>query len=124
MKSNADKCRTLVSFNEKVKIKIGSHKIGISKREKCLGVHLDGELSFDYHMSEISKIASRKVPALARVTSSMSLSEKPTLKNKFSKSQFDYCPPVFLFHSFITFLVKDGSASIHEWNVKILEQKF
>ena len=68
MKSNADKCHLLVSSNEKVTIKIGSHEIANTKREKLLGVHLDSGLSFDYHISEICKNTSRKVCALARVT--------------------------------------------------------
>ena len=72
MKSNADKCHLLVSSNEKVTIKIGSHEIANSKREKLLGVHFDSGLPFDYHISEICKKASRKVCALARVTSCMS----------------------------------------------------
>ena len=58
MKSNADKCHLLVSSNEKVAIKIGYHKIANTKREKFLDAHLDGELSFDYHISEINLFAS------------------------------------------------------------------
>ena len=65
MKSDADKCHLLVSSNEKVIIKIGSHEIANTKREKLLGVHLDSGLSFDYHISGICKKASRKVFALA-----------------------------------------------------------
>ena len=40
MKSNADKCHLLVSFNEKVTIKISSHEIANTKYEKLLVVHL------------------------------------------------------------------------------------
>ena len=61
LKSNADKCHLLVSSNEKVTIKIGSHEIANTKLEKLLGVHLDRGLSFDFHISEICKKASRKV---------------------------------------------------------------
>ena len=75
MKSEAGKCHLLVSSNEKITIKIGSHEIANTKHEKLLGVHLDSGLSFDYHISEICKKASRKVCALARVTSGMSLSK-------------------------------------------------
>ena len=75
MKRNADKCHLLVSSNEKVTIEIGSHEIANAKFEKLLGVHLDSGLSFDYHISEICKKASRKVCVLARVTSGMSLSK-------------------------------------------------
>ena len=41
MKSNADNCQLLVSSNEKVIIKIGSHKIANIKHQKPLGVHRD-----------------------------------------------------------------------------------
>ena len=92
MKSNADKCHLLVSSNEKVTIKIGSHETANTKREKLLGVHLDRGLSFDYHISEICKNASRNVCALARVTSCMSLSKKRSLMNAFFNSQFNSCP--------------------------------
>ena len=40
MKRNADNCHLLVSSNEKVTIKIGSHEIANTKREKPLH-HLD-----------------------------------------------------------------------------------
>ena len=86
MKSNADKCYIFVSSNEKVTIKIGSHEIANTKREKLLGVHLDSGLSFDYHISGICKKASRKICALARATLGMSLSKKLTLMNVFFNS--------------------------------------
>ena len=56
LKINAEKCHLLVSSNEKVTIKIGSHEIGHTKREKLLGVHLDSGLSFDYHVIKICKM--------------------------------------------------------------------
>ena len=74
MKSNADKFHLLVGSNEKVTVKRGSHEMANTKREKLLDVHLDRELPFDYHLSEIFKKASLKVCALARVTLGMSLS--------------------------------------------------
>ena len=83
MKSNADKCHLLVSPNEKAAIKIGNLEIDNNKREKLLGAHLDSGLSFDYHISQIYKKASRKVCAPARVTSAMSLFKKRTLMNAF-----------------------------------------
>ena len=100
MKSNADKCHLLFSSIEKVTIKVGSsHETANIKREKLLGVHLDGGLSFDYHISEICKKASRKVCALARVTSGMSLVKKRTLMIAFFNSQFNYCPLIWRCHS-------------------------
>ena len=86
IKGNAHKCHLLVSSNEKVTIKIGTHEIANTKHEKLIGVHFDSGLSFDYHISEICKKASRKVCALARVTSGMGLSKKRTLMNAFFNS--------------------------------------
>ena len=74
LKGNADKWH----------LKIGTHEIANTKCDKLLGVHFDIGLSFDYRISEICKKASRKVFALARVTSVMSLSEKVTLRMRFS----------------------------------------
>ena len=99
MKSSADKCHLLVSSKEKVAIKIGSHEIANSKREKLLGVHLDSGLPFDYHTSEICQKASCKVCALARVTSGISLSKKRTFLNAFFNSQFNYCPLIWMCHN-------------------------
>ena len=145
MKSNADKCHLLARSNEKVTIKIGSHEIANTKREKLLGVHPDNGLSFDYHISEICKKASRKVYALARVTSCMSLSKKRSLMNAFFNSQFNYCPLIWMCHSrennnkinrlherclriiykdkrssSNALLGKNGCVSIHERNIKIM----
>ena len=133
MKNNADKCHLLVSSNKKGTIKIGSHEIANTKREKLLGVHLDSGLSFDYHILEICKKASRKVCALAIVM------------NVFFNSQFNHCPLIWMCHSrgnnnkinrlherclriiynderssFNALLEKDGFVSIHERNIKIL----
>ena len=79
MKSHADKCHLLVSYNEKVTIKIGSHEIANTKCKMLLCINLDSGFSFDYHISEIYQKTSRKVYALARVTSDMSLSKKTYL---------------------------------------------
>ena len=50
MKSNAGKCHLLVSSNEKVRIKIGSHETANTKR-----VNRDSGLSFHYHIADICK---------------------------------------------------------------------
>ena len=42
----------LVSSNEKVTIKVGSHEIANTKLEKLLGVPFVSDLSSAYHMSE------------------------------------------------------------------------
>ena len=64
MKSNPDKCHLLVSTNDNVAIWIRKFQIENTKREKLLGKQFDNKLSFDYHLSEICKKASRKLYAL------------------------------------------------------------
>ena len=99
MRINADKCHLLVSTNNTVKIKIGNFDITNSKSEKLLGVKFDHKLSFDDHISELCKKASRKIHALSRVASYMNISKRRILMNAFFKSQFSYCPLVWMCHS-------------------------
>ena len=65
MKINTEKCHLLVSINNTVKIKMGNFDITNSKSEKLLGVKFDQKLSFDDHISELYKKASRKIHALS-----------------------------------------------------------
>ena len=61
------KCHLLVSTNNTIKIKTGNFDINNSKHEKLLAVKFDYKLSFDDHISELCKKASRKIHALSRV---------------------------------------------------------
>ena len=92
MKVNPDKCHLLVSTNVNVAIRIGNFRIENTKRKKLLGIKFDNKVSFDYHLSEICKEASRKLYALGRVTPYMNLSKRKILVNAFFNSQFSYCP--------------------------------
>ena len=92
MKINPDKCHLLVSTNVNVAIRIGNFRIENTKRKKLLGIKFDNKVSFDYHLSEICKKASRKLYAPGRVTPYMNLSKKEILMNAFFNSQFSYCP--------------------------------
>ena len=91
------------------------------------------------------KKASRKIHALARVRPYMNIAKKRILMNAFFKSQFSYCPLVWMCHSrannskinwlyercltiiysdkqssFEELLEKDGSVSIHQRNLQVL----
>ena len=92
MKINAEKCHLLVSTKNTVKIKIRNFDITNSKSEKLLGVKFDHKLSFDDHISELCKRASRKIHALSRTASYMNNSKRRILMNALFKSQFSYCP--------------------------------
>ena len=69
--------------------------------EKHLGVKFDHKLNFVDYISELSKKASRKIHALARVppTPYMNLSKERILMSSFFFSQFSYRLIVWMRHS-------------------------
>ena len=74
-------------------------KINNSKSEKLLGVKFDHKLCFDDHISELCKKASRKIRALSGVAPFRNISEKDIHMSAFFKSQFSFCPLVWMSHS-------------------------
>ena len=50
LKSNPDKCHTLVSTNKHLNMKVCDYTIGNSQCEKLLGVKIDVNLNFNEHM--------------------------------------------------------------------------
>ena len=144
-KGNSDKCLFLVSTNEKTKINLGEFSIENSDCEKLLGVKIDNKLTFDCHVSDMCKKANRKISALARIAPFININKRRILMNSFFRSQFNYCPLIWMSHSrtnnrkinpfherclriiyndkqssFIKLLEKDNSVSIHQRNLKIL----
>ena len=89
----------LVSTNDRVSMNLDGSKIDKSDTEKLLGVKFDKKLTFDDHISDICKKASRKISTLARITSYMGIAKKCILMNAFFTSQFSYCPLVWMCHS-------------------------
>ena len=98
-KGNADKCHLLVNVNDEVSMKIGDFKIVNSECKKILGVKFDCKLTFNSHVSDLSKNASRKINVLARVAPYMTILKRRILMNGFFKSQFNYCTLVWMCHS-------------------------
>ena len=98
-KGNADKCHLLVNVKDEVSMKVDDFNIVNSKCEKPLGVKFDHKLTFNCHVSDLRKNASRKINAPARVAPYMSILKRHILMNAFFKSQFNYCPLVWICHS-------------------------
>ena len=113
--------------------------------EKLLGVKIDNKLTFDYHVFNMCKKANRKINALARIAPFINLNKRRILMNSFFRSQFNYCPLIWMCHnrtnnrkinrlherclriiyndkqsSFIKLLEKDNSVSIHQRNLQFL----
>ena len=63
-----------------------------------LGITFDKKLSFKKHIEDLCKKANQKLHALARVSYLLDQAKKETLMNAFIKSQFNYCPLVWMFH--------------------------
>ena len=144
-KGNPDKCHLLVSTNEKTKINIGEFSTENSHCEKLLWVKIDNKLTFDCHVSDMCKKANRKINALVRIAPFININKRRILMNPFFKSQFNYCPLIWICHSrtnnrkinrlherclriiyndkqssFIKLLENDNSVSMHQRNLQIL----
>ena len=99
VRSNSNKCHLLVSTNKTVNIKVEHFDIKNSDIEKLLGVKFDHKLTFNSHISEFCKKASKKVHKLARLTPHINTSKRFVIINAFFKSQFSYWPLVWMCHS-------------------------
>ena len=99
MKANPGKCHFILSFNTQREIRFKNTSIPSSLSEKLLGITLDSELKFEEHINKICNIVNKKLNALHRIGSHMSLDKRKMLLRAFIESQFSYCPLIWMFHS-------------------------
>ena len=99
IKVNHGKYHLLLSTHEEANIQIANTTIKHSKSRKLLGIFFNNKLKFDKLVEKISQKASKKLNALARVTSYAELPKRCFLINAFLKAQFNYCPVVWMFHN-------------------------
>jgi len=115
------------------------------KRSKLLGLIIDRELTFDTYVRTICKKASQKLTAILRLANILSEHKRKVLLKTFFESQFSYCPLLWMFcsrklnnkinrlheralrvaysdyvSSFEELLIKDGTCTIHQRNLKVL----
>ena len=91
MKSNTDKCHLLVSSDESCTAKTEDFNIKNSTEEKLLGVKIDSNLSFEYHVTSLCRKTSQKLNALARKSHYMDFNKHRNLMKAFVTSKFSYC---------------------------------
>ena len=145
MKLNTDKCHLLLNSQEPNTLKIGDLHMNNSLSEKLLGITFACKLKFNKHIEYICQEALQKINALARLAPYMGTTKKRIIMNTFFKSQFNYCPLVWMCYnrslntkinrlheqclrivyndkklSFNELLAKDGSVSIHHQNLQKL----
>ena len=99
LKSNAGKCHLLVSSSDAVNLRVSEYDIKNSECEKLLRVKFDNKLTFEKHITDICRKASRKIYALAKIAPCMDLSKRRMVMNAFFNSQFNYCPLIWMCHN-------------------------
>ena len=82
-----------------------------SKEQKIVGVTIKS------YISELCKKASQKIAALSRLSSYLNNSEKRLISNSIIKSQFRYCPLVWMFCSRTS---KSMINKLHERSLRII----
>ena len=92
-----------------------------SKEEKILGVIIDNKLSFKSHIKELCKKASQKLAALSRLSGYLNSNEKQLIFNSVLKSQFNYCPLVWMFCSRNS---NNMINKIHERALRVVQNDF
>ena len=70
-----------------------------SKEVEFLGRKIDNNLNFNNHIKSICRKAGQKLSILLRISSNLSMKQKKLLYKSMIKSQFNYCPLVWMFCS-------------------------
>ena len=70
-----------------------------SSKERILGITIDNKLKFKCHVKNLRKKASQKIWVLSRLTNYLNDSVKKLIFSSIMKSQFSYCPLVWMFCS-------------------------
>ena len=120
---NADKCHfmCLGKNTEEETFTFNEIVMKNSKEEKILGVIIDNKLSFKSHIKELCKKASQKLAALSRLSGYLNSNEKQLVFNSVLKSQFNYCPLVWMFCSRNS---NNMINKIHERALRVVQNDF
>ena len=145
LKAYTSKCHLFVSLYEPVSLNVRGSTTEISSCEKLLGIFINSNFTFEYHINRICRKTSQKLNALSRISKCISGDKKRLLFKLLIISQFNYCPIVWMCHgrglnnkinnlheralrtvyqdkksSFETLLKHDKSVSIHVKNLQYL----
>ena len=82
----------------KLCLEINGRKTISTSEVILLGIKIDWKMQFNRHVEQLCDSARKKVGALMRLRNKLDVEQKLILYNSFIKSQFDYCPIVWLFH--------------------------
>ena len=116
---NPGKCRYIVIGDDDPtqKIILNNDEIASSNEEKLLDILLDSKLNFDSHITSLCNKAGQKRSALARISHYLTQDQKLLLLNSVVKSQFNYCPLIWMFTSrYLNYALN----SIHERALRLI----
>ena len=91
LKAYASKCHVCLFPYQPVPVNIKDSIIEIISREKLLGIYIDSNFSFEYHINRICRKASQRLYALSRIAKYISEDKKRMLFKSFIILQFNYC---------------------------------
>ena len=101
MSANASKLNALLfkfgNRRDEIKLSVNGSNITLSNHAKMLGVTFDDKLSFDVHVDNMCKKASRQISAISRISKYLSTDCLIKMYNAFVRSNFLYCANVWHF---------------------------
>ena len=126
-------------------VSVDGSPLTASSHEKLLGIIIDSKLKSENHITELCLKVSKKINAVCRISSFMSLEKRRALMKAFIESQFNHCPLIWMLDfrtlnnkinriheralrtvysnynsSFSELLDKNGFFTIHQRNVQSL----
>ena len=100
MKLNNDKLHLIISGNkhEHFWVDIGNARIWDSNCVKLLGINIDRNLKFDFHMLKVCSKANRRLTILSRMFKFLTFEKRRVIIKAYFESQFKYFPLVWMVH--------------------------
>ena len=81
--SNAEKSHLIMSSKENLEIQVSNCSIRNEDSVQLLGIHIDNNLNFDYHVNQLCKKASKKLHALDRIAKYLDINKWRMLMKAF-----------------------------------------
>ena len=92
-------CRLIIPNVSNAAVKLGNEFILAEESVNLLGVTIDNKLDFSKHIESLLKKGNQKLHALARISNYVSRDKLKLIMNTFVRSQFNYCPLLWMLHS-------------------------
>ena len=96
---------------------LNNSTITSSNEEKLLGIFPDSKLNFESHIASLCRKAGQKINTLARLKNYFKSDQRNFLLNSVIKSQFTYCPLIWMFTSHY---LNNALNNIHERALRLI----